>query len=85
MNYWGVLLESNWTLNSSVIGVTRAPHRRTLALGEDIRGDVVITTTRPGFTTATYNEGLDTRYYDVYAAWGCDYSIPFLSSLSRPW
>ncbi len=88
VDHWGVSLESKWRLNPGVMGVTRAPHQRTFAIGADIRGidqdlnETILDPATPAFS-AVYNEDLDTRYTGAYAAWGGDYSIPFLSSLTN--
>ena len=87
VDHWGASLESKWRLNPGVMGVTRAPHQRTFALGADIRGidqdlnETILSPTNPAFS-AVYNEDLDTRYYGAYAAWGGGYSLPFLSGLT---
>lgn len=84
VDHWGVSLEVKQQLNPGVSGVTRAPHRRTLAIGADVRGidqdleEVFRFLNAPaGAGPATYTEDLDTRYYGVYAAWGGDIN-PFL-------
>lgn len=89
VDHWGASLESKWQMNPGVMGVTQAPHRRTFALGADIRGidqdlDVALRFVNAPATIgpATYSEDLNTRYYGAYAAWGGDYSIPFLSGLT---
>ena len=76
VDLWGASLESKWHLNPGVMGVTQAPHRRTFALGADIRGidqdlDVALrfVNAPANIGPATYTEDLDTRYYEVYAAW----------------
>ena len=86
VDHWGVSLEAKWDGTPDISGVTRAPHRRHLALGAEVRGidqtlDVEIINTRPGFTPATYAETLETRYYGIYAAWGRDYSLPFFKRM----
>ncbi len=87
---WGVAIESKWQIGGNVMGVTQMPKRRYLALGADIRGIEQDVTLRgeninPGGGTpnpVSYDEDLDTRYTGVYAAWGGDYSLPFLSELT---
>ena len=88
IDHWGASIESKWVMDNGISGVTRAPKRRYLAIGADVRGiqqdlDVTIVNTRPGFTPATYREDLDTTYYGVYAAWGRDYELPFLGRIAR--
>lgn len=78
VDQWGVSLEVKQQLSGGYLGVTKAPPRRHLALGADIRGidqdlDVSLPASRPGAGPITYNEDLDTRYYGVYAAWGRDF------------
>ncbi len=91
VDQWGVSLESQWTMNPGVMGVTRAPHRRYFAVGADIRGidqdlDILMTSSGAGITgVATYSEDLDTRYYGAYAAWGGDYSPLLLKGLWSRW
>ncbi|RME97028.1 MAG: hypothetical protein D6773_16360, partial [Alphaproteobacteria bacterium] len=83
VDHWGVSVESKWQLSPSVMGVTRAPHRRYLALGLDVRGidqETRIRTTNNG--PGRYDEDLDTTYYGAYGAWGGDYSLPFFSRLT---
>ncbi len=87
VDQWGVSLESRWNLTPEVMGVTRAPKRRTFTLGADIRGidqdlDVSFLSNNPVVGPATYTEDLDTRYYGAYAAWGGDYTLPFLSGVT---
>lgn len=84
---WGLSIEKKWHMAPGVMGVTRAPKRWTLALGGEIRGidqdiEVNYRVIDIGGSTATYKEVLDTRYYGVYAAWGSEYSIPFLSGIT---
>lgn len=88
VDQWGVSLETLWNLTPGVMGVTRAPHRRSFALGADIRGidqdlDVSFSSNNVGIGPATYTEDLDTRYYGAYAAWGGDYNLPFLSGVTN--
>jgi hypothetical protein len=88
VDHWGGSVEAKLITGSGISGVTRTPKRRYLAFGADVRGihqdlDVGIVNSRPGFTTATYTEDLDTTYYGVYAAWGRDYSLPFLGRIAR--
>lgn len=88
VTHWGGSLEARRIYGTGVSGVTRAPQRRTLALGADVRGihqdlDVRIVNVRPGFTDATYDEDLDTTYVGVYAAWGRDYSLPFFGNAAK--
>lgn len=88
--HWGVSAESKWQLGETVMGITQSPKRRYMALGVDFRGidqDVSIlgTNTNPGGgqpNLVTYSERLDTQYAGVYASWGGDYSLPFLSNLT---
>ena len=87
VDQWGVSLESKWTLNPGVMGVTRAPHKHYFALGADVRGinqdlAVDLRFVNAGGGPATYTESLDTSYYGAYAAWGGDYSLPFLSGMA---
>lgn len=88
VDQWGASLQAMWQLAPAVSGVTRAPARRYLAIGADVRGiaqdlDVGIVYTRPGYTPATYREDLDTTYYGVTAAWGRDYTLPLFGRAVR--
>jgi len=86
VDHWGVSVESKWPVNPGDMGVTQAPPRY-FALGADIRGiyqDLAIAVTNAPVGLADrldYDEDLDTTYYGAYAAWGGDYSIPFLSDI----
>lgn len=88
VDQWGVSLEVKQKLNGDFWGVTKAPPRRHLALGADIRGidqdlDVSLPASRPGAGPITYKEDLDTRYYGVYAAWGRDFEQLLFKGLSQ--
>ncbi len=84
VDQWGVSLEVKKQLSPSVSGVTKAPPRRYLAVGADVRGidqdldvDLRFLNAPAIIGPATYTEELDTRYYGAYAAWGGDVK-PFL-------
>jgi hypothetical protein len=88
VDHWSGSIETRIVTRSGMSGGARRFKRRYLALGADVRGiqqdlDVAIANTRPGFTTATYTEDLDTAYYGVYAAWGQDYALPLLESIAQ--
>ncbi|MEC9368758.1 MAG: hypothetical protein VX871_08710 [Pseudomonadota bacterium] len=85
---WGASIESKWQLAPGVMGVTRAPHRRTFAIGGEIRGidqdiDVDYRFENPVVVGAgiEYDEDLETRYYGAYAAWGGDYTPVLFAGL----
>lgn len=83
VDQWGASLEVKKMLNPGVMGVTKAPPQRYLAVGADIRGiDQELSLNANGAVgatpiTTTYNEDLDTTYYGAYLAWGGGYN-PFL-------
>lgn len=88
VDHWGGSIESRFVKRLASSGSTQTPKHRYLAVGADVRGirqdlDVRIVNSRPGFTTATYAEDLDTTYYGVYAAWGRDYALPLLGRIAR--
>lgn len=89
VDHWGVSLETQWHSMPDVMGVTQAPPRRTFAIGADIRGidqvlsgDIALDQPLAGRGPVKYSEDLDTRYYGAYLAWGRDYTLPFLSSVT---
>jgi len=69
------------------MGVTRAPKRRHIAIGADIRGidqkiDLDATFLASNTQVATLDENLDTRYYGGYLAYGGDYSLPIVGNMT---
>ena len=85
VDQWGANLELRW---NTAPAAPRALSVTYFAFGPDVRGIYQDTNARMNASTGaviTYDESLDSTYYGAFAAFGGNYTPPFLSTLWERW